>query len=70
MTDSEIVSYFGFTGPIEPGGVGRLAGALNTAVNAGAKGILVKTGVRSVESTAAIYTAPTLLEAVHFIMQQ
>ncbi|MBJ3785751.1 ATP-dependent Clp protease proteolytic subunit [Devosia sediminis] len=29
------VAYFGFTGPIEPGGVGRLAGALNSAVNGG-----------------------------------
>lgn len=28
-------AYFGFTGPIEPGGVGRLAGALNSAVNEG-----------------------------------
>jgi ATP-dependent Clp protease protease subunit len=28
-------AYFGFTGMIEPGGVGRLAGALNSAVNGG-----------------------------------
>jgi len=34
MADHEI-AYFGFTGPIEPGGVGRLAGALNSAVNNG-----------------------------------
>lgn len=35
MTDTERLAYFGFTGPIEPGGVGRLAGALNAAVNEG-----------------------------------
>jgi ATP-dependent Clp protease protease subunit len=29
--------YFGFTGMIEPGGVGRIAGALNSAVNGGAE---------------------------------
>ncbi len=34
MPDNDI-AYFGFTGPIEPGGVGRLAGALNSAVNSG-----------------------------------
>ena len=28
-------AYFGFTGVIEPGGVGRIAGALNAAVNSG-----------------------------------
>src|SRR5690606_20615849 len=28
-------AYFGFTGMIEPGGVGRIAGALNSAVNSG-----------------------------------
>ncbi len=27
--------YFGYTGLIEPGGVGRIAGALNSAVNSG-----------------------------------
>lgn len=27
--------YFGYTGMIEPGGVGRIAGALNSAVNSG-----------------------------------
>lgn len=36
MSDpSEDVAYFGYTGVIEPSGVGRLAGALNTAVNNG-----------------------------------
>jgi len=30
-------AYFGYTGPIEPGGAGRLAGALNAAVNNGVK---------------------------------
>lgn len=35
MTDAGEIAYFGFTGPIEPGGVGRLAGALNSAVNEG-----------------------------------
>lgn len=35
MIDSDAVAYFGFTGPIEPAGVGRLAGALNSAVNEG-----------------------------------
>ena len=35
MADNDAVAYFGFTGPIEPGGVGRLAGALNSAVNGG-----------------------------------
>jgi len=33
---SRASAYFGFTGMIEPGGVGRLAGALNSAVNGGA----------------------------------
>lgn len=28
-------AYFGFTGVLEPGGVGRVAGALNAAVNSG-----------------------------------
>ncbi len=31
----EQIAYFGFTGMIEPGGVGRIAGALNSAVNSG-----------------------------------
>lgn len=38
-----------------------------TGVNAGTKGILVKTGVSNVVSDQAIYTAPTLLEAVGYI---
>ena len=35
MAEAEEVAYYGFTGPIEPAGVGRLAGALNAAVNNG-----------------------------------
>lgn len=35
MIDTPAQSWFGFTGMIEPGGVGRIAGALNAAVNAG-----------------------------------
>jgi ATP-dependent Clp protease, protease subunit len=35
MTDDDDIAYFGFTGPIEPGGVSRMAGALNAAVNEG-----------------------------------
>ena len=35
MAQAEEVAYYGFTGPIEPAGVGRLAGALNAAVNNG-----------------------------------
>ena len=31
------IAYFGFTGMIEPGGVGRIAGALTSAVNSGAE---------------------------------
>jgi ATP-dependent Clp protease protease subunit len=37
LEPSDPAAYFGFTGPIEPGGVGRLAGALNAAVNNGAE---------------------------------
>jgi ATP-dependent Clp protease protease subunit len=33
--NASTVAYFGYTGLIEPGGVGRIAGALNTAVNNG-----------------------------------
>ena len=40
-----------------------------TAVNAGAKGILVKTGVPTVSSKEALFTADSLLEAVHYISQ-
>ena len=32
-------AYFGFTGMIEPAGVGRIAGALNAAVNGGAESV-------------------------------
>jgi ATP-dependent Clp protease protease subunit len=35
MSNDDNNAYFGFTGPIEPGGVGRMAAALNTAVNSG-----------------------------------
>lgn len=38
-----------------------------TGVNAGTKTILVKTGVPTVESDQATFTAPTLLEAVEYI---
>lgn len=38
-----------------------------TGVNAGVKSILVKTGVPTVESDEAVFTAPTLLEAVQYI---
>ena len=41
-----------------------------TGVNAGAKTILVKTGVPSVESEQATFTAPSLLEAVQYISDQ
>lgn len=40
-----------------------------TGVNAGTKTILVKTGVPTVESDQATYTAPSLLEAVQYISQ-
>ena len=36
MNEVKGMAYFGFTGPIEPAGVGRIAGALNSAVNSGA----------------------------------
>jgi ATP-dependent Clp protease, protease subunit len=35
ISSSEKRAYFGFTGMIEPGGVGRIAGALNAACNGG-----------------------------------
>lgn len=41
-----------------------------TGINAGTKAILVKTGVPTVESEEAVYTAPTLLEAVQYISKQ
>lgn len=50
--------------------IGDRASDVMTGVNAGAKGILVKTGVPSVESEEAIFTAPSLLEAVDFISLQ
>lgn len=37
-TDGRL-AYFGFTGMIEPGGVGRIAGALNAAVNGGVEAV-------------------------------
>jgi histidinol-phosphate phosphatase family protein len=40
-----------------------------TGVNAGVKSILVRTGVSTVESEQAIYTAPSLLEAVRYIAE-
>ncbi len=40
-----------------------------TGVNAGVKPILVKTGVPTVESDQAIFTAPTLLEAIQYIAE-
>ena len=41
-----------------------------TGINAGTKAILVKTGVSTVESGQATYTASTLLEAVQYIRMQ
>ncbi len=41
-----------------------------TAVNAGAKGILVKTGEPSVVSAEASFTTPSLLEAVQYISER
>lgn len=40
-----------------------------TGVNARVKTILVKTGVPSVESKQAVFTAPSLLEAVRYISE-
>jgi histidinol-phosphate phosphatase family protein len=40
-----------------------------TGVNAGTKTILVKSGVQTVESEHATFTAPTLLEAIQYIAQ-
>lgn len=34
-TEPDTIGWFGYTGMIEPGGVGRIAGALNAAVNGG-----------------------------------
>ena len=41
-----------------------------TGVNAGTNSILVKTGVPTVESDEAVFTAPSLLEAVQYIAEQ
>jgi len=40
-----------------------------TGVNAGAKGILVLTGVPTVECDQAVATLPSLLEAVEYIAE-
>ncbi len=40
-----------------------------TGINAGTKAILVKTGVPTVESEIATFTAPSLLEAVQYITE-
>lgn len=50
--------------------IGDRGSDVMTGVNAGAKGILVKTGVPTVESDKAVFTAPSLLEAVGYIAQQ
>jgi ATP-dependent Clp protease, protease subunit len=39
MDPTKSTLYFGFTGMIEPAGVGRIAGALNSAVNSGAESV-------------------------------
>ncbi len=49
--------------------VGDRPSDVMTAVNAGAKGLLVRTGVPTVESPDAMYTAPSLLEAVQYITE-
>ena len=41
-----------------------------TGLNAGTKAVLVKTGIPTVESEEATFTAPTLLEAVQYISRQ
>lgn len=50
--------------------IGDRASDVMTGVNAGARGILVKTGVPTVESEEATFTAPSLLEAIEFIADQ
>lgn len=47
--------------------IGDRSSDVMTGVNAGVRSILVKTGVPTVESDEAVYTAPTLLEAVQYI---
>jgi D-glycero-D-manno-heptose 1,7-bisphosphate phosphatase len=49
--------------------IGDRSSDVMTGVNAGTKTILVKTGVPTVESAEATFTAPSLLEAVEFIIQ-
>jgi len=50
--------------------VGDRPSDIMTGVNAGVRSILVKTGVPTVESDQAVYTAPSLLEAVQYIAEQ
>jgi D-glycero-D-manno-heptose 1,7-bisphosphate phosphatase len=50
--------------------IGDRSSDVMTAVNAGAKGILVKTGAPTVVSEQAAFVAPTLLEAVLYIQSQ
>ena len=47
--------------------VGDRVSDVMTGVNAGTKTILVKTGIPTVESEHATFTAPTLVEAVQYI---
>jgi histidinol-phosphate phosphatase family protein len=47
--------------------IGDRASDVQTGINAGTKGILVKTGVPTAESEQAVFTAPTLMEAVDYI---
>ena len=47
--------------------IGDRASDVMTGVNAGTKTILVKTGVPTIESPRATFTAPSLLEAVEYI---
>lgn len=47
--------------------VGDRTSDVETGINAGTKTILVKTGVPTVESGDATFTAPTLLEAAQYI---
>ena len=49
--------------------IGDRSSDVMTGVNAGVKSILVKTGVPTVESDQAVYTAPTLLEAIRYIAE-
>jgi len=50
--------------------IGDRTSDVMTGVNAGTKTILVKTGVPTVESAEATFTAPSLLEAVQYIAAQ